>query len=299
MDTFTKTDSSAALRLEAAGLRWLGEAMLHGGAHTVGVIDLTSYHLVTNRITPSRITARAAYQFGSALALTHAAGAPYFGAPPRGWDSCKGNMGRAPLSFVSEDDAERSWGAFYAQERLLPYLEGARNNGSMSLSDIDTVEKVCTRLIANEFDSEQPQLVSSAASRIHGDLWSGNVLWADAPTLTWAPSMAGSSLTASRSCKKSTRPASYENTDPARGICGVLIDPAAQGGHAETDLSYLGLFHQPHLNDIYAGYDSVSPLAPGWKERVSLHQLHILIVHAYLFGGGYGAQTAQVARRYA
>ena len=80
---------------------------------------------------------------------------------------------------------------------------------------------------------------------------------------------------------------------------GVLIDPLAQGAHGETDLAALGVFGQRHLERIVAGYDEASPLADGWRERVGLHQLHLLIIHAFLFGGSYGAETASVARRYA
>ena len=39
-------------------------------------------------------------------------------------------------------------------------------------------------------------------------------------------------------------------------------------------------------------YDEASPLAEGWEDRVALHQLFPLLVHACLFGGGYGARAA-------
>ncbi|GGO98631.1 hypothetical protein GCM10011612_13980 [Actinomyces gaoshouyii] len=79
----------------------------------------------------------------------------------------------------------------------------------------------------------------------------------------------------------------------------MLIDPMAHGAHAETDLAALGVFSQPHLDQIYAGYDEVSALADGWRERVGLHQLHMLMIHVFLFGGDYGPQAAALARRYA
>jgi fructosamine-3-kinase len=85
--------------------------------------------------------------------------------------------------------------------------------------------------------------------RIHGDLWSGNVLWS--------------------------------------GGTGVLIDPAAHGGHRETDLAMLALFGAPYLDRILGAYHEESPLAEGWRERVPLHQLHPLLVHVVLFGGSY------------
>ena len=98
-------------------------------------------------------------------------------------------------------------------------------------------------------------------ARLHGDLWVGNILWTP------------------------------------RG--GVLIDPAAHGGNREADLAFLVLFGAPHLDAILGGYADVAPLADGWRERVSLHQLHPLMLHAVLFGGGYVAQSLATARRWA
>jgi fructosamine-3-kinase len=62
------------------------------------------------------------------------------------------------------------------------------------------------------------------------------------------------------------------------------------------DLAMLALFGAPGLDRLLASYDEVSPLADGWRERVALHQLHPLLVHATLFGGGYGARAARAAR---
>lgn len=98
-------------------------------------------------------------------------------------------------------------------------------------------------------------------ARIHGDLWDGNIHW-DTRGRAW------------------------------------LIDPAAHGGHRETDLAMMALFEPPHLESIIAAYDEVHPLADGWRERISLHQLHPLLVHAVLFGASYGAQAASAARMY-
>jgi fructosamine-3-kinase len=92
---------------------------------------------------------------------------------------------------------------------------------------------------------------SPAPSRTHGDMWPGNVLWAAADR-AW------------------------------------LVDPAAQGGHRETDLAELALFGGvPHLDAVLGAYREVYPLADGWPERVPLHQLHLLLVHTAAFGGSY------------
>lgn len=94
---------------------------------------------------------------------------------------------------------------------------------------------------------------AEAPARLHGDLWPGNLLWA-ADGRVW------------------------------------LVDPAAHGGHRETDLAQLALFGAaPHVERILASYNEVWPLADGWRERVPLHQLHLLLVHTALFGGSYRA----------
>jgi fructosamine-3-kinase len=78
----------------------------------------------------------------------------------------------------------------------------------------------------------------------------------------------------------------------------VLIDPAAYGGHREIDIAMLQLFDSTPPA-FFAAYEEFHPLADGHQERMGLWQLFPLLVHAVLFGGGYGAQVAQIAARYA
>ncbi len=98
-------------------------------------------------------------------------------------------------------------------------------------------------------------------ARLHGDLWAGNVM-------------------------------AQPDGSP------VLIDPAAHGGPREVDLAMLQLFGGPSRR-CFDAYDEVWPRAGGWEERVELHQLTPLLVHAVLFGGGYGARAAGIIARYA
>jgi fructosamine-3-kinase len=96
--------------------------------------------------------------------------------------------------------------------------------------------------------------------RIHGDLWPGNLVWA--ADRAW------------------------------------LVDPAAHGGHRETDLAFLALFGgAPHLDRILAAYQEVRPLADGWRERVPAHQLHLMLVHVALFGDAYRGEVVSLARK--
>jgi fructosamine-3-kinase len=76
----------------------------------------------------------------------------------------------------------------------------------------------------------------------------------------------------------------------------VLIDPAAHGGHRETDLAMLDLFGCPHHDAVLTGYQRMRSLRPGWRKRIGLHQLFPLLAHVVLFGGGYAGQTHAAAR---
>ncbi|MFD4791783.1 fructosamine kinase family protein [Streptomyces sp. NPDC058459] len=96
-------------------------------------------------------------------------------------------------------------------------------------------------------------------ARLHGDLWQGNVLWG------------------------------------ADGEVHV-IDPAAHGGHRETDLAMLRLFGCPQLEQVLTGYEETHSLAEGWRDRIGAHQLFPLLVHTVLFGRGYAEEALSAAR---
>lgn len=94
-------------------------------------------------------------------------------------------------------------------------------------------------------------------ARIHGDLWAGNLLFGgDGP---------------------------------------VFIDPAAHGGHPETDLAMLALFGAPYLGEIRRGYIEESGVAPDFDVSTPIHQLHPLAVHALTHGPAYGPELRRAA----
>lgn len=252
--------------------------------------------MATYAISETSPTAEAAREFGGRLARTHAyspTGTRVFGEEPPTFPARfghLGHMGNALLTMVPPGSPARSFGEFYAEDRLLPYVQPALDNGSLSTDDADTMERLAQRLRDGAFDAPQPALVHTDAAILHGDLWSGNLLWATADSIVDG----GGDVNGSPSY-----PGTGERrTTSATGPIGVVIDPACHGGHAESDLAQLGVFGASHVSDIYEGYNEVSPLADGWKERIGLHQLHILIIHAALFGGSYGAQTIRTATPY-
>lgn len=229
---------------EAAGLSWLAAA--EGGVPCARVHAVDDGSLTLERVETGAPTREAAREFGARLARTHDAGADGFGAPPAGWAG-PGFFGplRRPLPMAYS--REQSWGVFYAEHRLGPMAACAGLDGATAAA----VECVRERCRAGDFDDGAPP------ARIHGDLWSGNVLWSPG------------------------------------GV--VLIDPAAHGGHRETDLAMLALFGCPHLDAVLDGYQSRHQLHAGWRERSALHQLYPLLAHVALFGFGYLSQTRDAA----
>ncbi|QLL06993.1 fructosamine kinase family protein [Mycobacterium vicinigordonae] len=231
---------------EAAGLRWLAE--VDRGVPCARVVSVDAASLRLQRLESVRPSVDAARVFGSRLALTHDAGAAAFGAGPDGWDG-PGFFGPLAQPLPMSLRRHRRWGQFYADERLVPMAE--RAGGRLDGGTRDAVDAVVRRCRTGDFDDDdQP-------ARLHGDLWSGNVMWTQ------------------------------------DGV--VLIDPAAHAGHRETDLAMLALFGCPHYEAVIAGYQHVRSLRAGWQDRVALHQLFPLLAHVVLFGGGYASQTHAAA----
>ncbi|MDQ1433713.1 MAG: hypothetical protein QOF59_529 [Actinomycetota bacterium] len=107
---------------------------------------------------------------------------------------------------------------------------------------------------------DQLEVPDEPPARLHGDLWAGNRL-VDTHGRSW------------------------------------LIDPAAHGGHREFDLAMMRLFGG-FGEPCFAAYAEVFPLADGWPERVALHQIAPLVVHAIKFGGGYVAAATKAIMQY-
>ena len=232
---------------EAAGLEWLSAAP--GGVPCAQVLDYDDTSLTLRRLPAGPSTAAAATEFGRRLAATHDAGASGFGAAPAGWTG-PGFFGPLQAPLPMSLTPRETWGVFYAEERLEPMLGFASE--AMDSATGRLVEDVIARCRSGAFDDDD------RPARLHGDLWSGNVMW--------TPQGA------------------------------ALIDPAAHGGHRETDLAMLALFGCPHLDAVYGGYQQAHPLAPGWRDRIPLRQLYPLLAHVALFGSGYTSQTAAAAR---
>ncbi|HET7388197.1 MAG TPA: fructosamine kinase family protein [Nocardioidaceae bacterium] len=237
---------------EARGLRWLAEARAAGGVDVPEVLAVEEDCLILAWVESSRPSIEAAEGFGRSLARTHAAGAEAFGDPGgnAGGAGRDGFIGMLPMP----NRPAPHWTEFFATRRVLPYLKLARDRARIADQDAAAVEAVVAKITELAGPDEPP-------ARLHGDLWSGNLVWGTQGRV-W------------------------------------LIDPAAHGGHRESDLAMLSLFGCPQLPRVLDAYDEAAPLADGWRDRVALHQLFPLLVHACMFGGGYGARAGEAARSY-
>ena len=231
-------DLGGVFEAEARGLRWLADA---AAVPVPEVLGWDASALAVSWVRGEAADAVAAARFGGDLAHLHLAGSASFGAP---WP---GFIASLPLGNAAAD----SWPGWYARERLLPYVRRAFDAGAFDAADVRLLETVAGAAAELAGPDEPP-------SRIHGDCWSGNLIWS--------------------------------------GGRGWLVDPAAHGGHRESDLAMLALFGAPFLDRIVAGYQEVAPLAAGWRARVPLHQLHPLLVHVCLFGAGYRDAALTAAR---
>ncbi|HEX7096022.1 MAG TPA: fructosamine kinase family protein [Acidimicrobiales bacterium] len=243
---FCKLDASPPPELfeaEAAGLRWLRAP---GAIAVPKVLAVGEQFLVTEWVEPGRAHVATDELLGRGLALLHRAGAERFG---------RIRDGRSYLATLElPDDAASTWGAFWVLGRVRPLAELAVRRNALPSAVLRTVDRLAERIDALAGPPEPP-------SRVHGDLWSGNV-HVDRDGRPW------------------------------------LVDPSAHGGHRETDLAMLALFGGFDMKRVIAAYEEVAPLADGWRDRVALHQLVPLLAHVVLFGSGYVASTRDAFAEY-
>jgi fructosamine-3-kinase len=193
---------------------------------------------------PPRTDQAAAFeQLGRELAALHRAGAANYGLDHDNY-----------LGIVPQQNGWlASWPAFFRDRRLRPQGELARQNGHMRGERSRRFERLLgevERLLAGH---------APAASLLHGDLWSGNVL-------------------------------------VGPGGSPALIDPAVSYGDREAELGYTALFGG-FPERFYRAYEETWPLPGGWRERRELYNLYHLVNHLNHFGESYGGAVDATLRR--
>ncbi|WGK68118.1 fructosamine kinase family protein [Candidatus Haliotispira prima] len=141
------------------------------------------------------------------------------------------------------------WPDFFDQFRLRPLLEACARKGLLGKREQGAGENLCRHL-----GELLPRL--ERASLLHGDLWSGNVLW-------WG-----------------------ERGDRKPKACPILIDPACYYGHHEVDLAMTKMFGGFSI-DFYREYYSLQAADPGWEQRFEIYNLYHWLNHLLMFGHSY------------
>ena len=234
--------------VEAEGLKWLAEPEV---VPVVGVVDHDRNSLRLERVEEATPDPHSAFGFGRQLALLHDSGAPAFGWAPAepAW------FGPLESPFEVEVASCATFTEFWVELRLDPMA--AAIAGQLSNDQRETIASAITAISSGVFDGISGT-GRETPCRVHGDLWSGNLMWT------------------SDGC--------------------TLIDPAAHGGHRLEDLAMLALFRAPFLDEIFNGYEAAHPMPEGWRDDLPVHNFFALLAHVKLFGSGFLGQSLSAAR---
>jgi len=174
------------------------------------------------------------------LVQLHQQSRPHFG-----W-SQNNTIGATP----QKNRQQSSWLTFWREQRLGFQLRLAAKNGHRG-----QLQELGNKLLESldQLLDHQPQ-----ASLLHGDLWGGNV--------------------------------AYAQGEP------VIFDPAIYYGDRETDLAMTELFGG-FSADFYAAYQHHWPLDSGYQVRKILYNLYHILNHLNLFGEGYRSQAEAMMQR--
>jgi fructosamine-3-kinase len=207
----------------------------------LGEADLLVLEHIENNGTRSAAGGAA---FARVLARLHAVSSDAYGYPR---DTLIGSLGQP-------NPPSADWAPFFAEHRVRVFARLALDRRGISPADMRRLETLCDR--TEELIGEPP----ARPAMIHGDLWSGNVLWSS-------------------------------------GEVTAVIDPAIYYADPEIELAFIALMGC-FGDDFFDAYEDVAGIRPGfWETRCDLYNLYPLLVHAALFGGGYGAQAMAVTRR--
>lgn len=229
---------------EAAGLQALACAQQRNarGILVPEVIAQATNFLVLSYIEPGQATEQGWRQLAEGLALMHQQKVPYFGFPSDNF------CGLTP----QPNPPSANGFEFFAEHRLLYQGRLALAQNRLTQHDLNKLQALANKL---------PQLLpEQPAALIHGDLWSGNVLF-----------------------DSSGAPA--------------FIDPACYYGWAEAELAMTALFGGfPEV--FYQHYQNINLFEQGWRERFPLYNLYHLLNHLNLFGGHYYQQIMSILKRF-
>lgn len=226
-EVVVKADDAARLAGEAEGLRALAAA--NSGLVVPAVLAEGDGFLVMEALSDGTRRRAGEAALGEGLRRLHAVTGETHGWPRD--NAC----GRTPQPNAPLADGR----AFQRERRLLPLVNACHARGLL-----DARLRARLEVIAQGLEAWLPD---APACLVHGDLWSGNVL--------------------------------FTPQGPA------IIDPAVYRHYPEVDLAMLTLFGAPGEAFFEAYWNG--PVPDDWPRRETLFQLYPLLNHLLLFGGGY------------
>ena len=151
------------------------------------------------------------------------------------------------------EQTQYNWALFLGQMRIMPMAKRCYDEGKISAQTLHRLEAFCRDLY------KRIDMSLIYPSLLHGDVWSGNVLF------------------------------------DKKGAC--LIDPAIYYGDREMELAFIRLF-DTFSERFFDAYQEVHPLSADFYEnKVSIYQIYPLLVHVALYGSSYRSQLEAILKR--
>ncbi len=157
-------------------------------------------------------------------------------------------------SFSQKNEqTQYNWTLFLGQMRIMPMAKICYDRGYLSSDTVERLEGLCRDLY------KRIDMSGITPSLLHGDLWSGNILF----------NMKGA----------------------------TLIDPALYFGDKEMELAFILLF-DTFGETFFNAYTEVHSLSEDFYEsKVPIYQIYPLLVHVALYGTAYTRQLEQILKR--
>lgn len=235
MEKFVKQNNSSfkdALLKEKDGLELLNKELKHNDyIFTPKVFNVNENSLEIEKIDSIFPTKELSKQFGIGLAKLH----------KKTYDSYGYNTNNYIGLNLQKNSFSKNWGEFFITNRLLFQIELIKDS-KIKNSFINILQKNSKRLedFLNQ-NSKHPSLV-------HGDLWSGNVLYSQDKI--------------------------------------YLIDPAIYYGDREVDIAMTEVFGG-FDEEFYNAYNEIYPLSGFYQKKKVIYNLYHYLNHYNLFGSGY------------
>ena len=151
------------------------------------------------------------------------------------------------------EQTQYNWALFLGQMRIIPMAKLCYDEGKISKEMLARLERLCQELY------QRIDMSSVYPSLLHGDVWSGNLLF------------------------------------EKEGAC--LIDPAIYYGDKEMELAFILLF-STFGERFFDAYQEIHPLNSDFDDvKLPIYQIYPLLVHVALYGSSYRTQLEEILKR--